>query len=67
MENTLDNKKSCGTIMDMKNIAEECRQEQNQPIRRLYTQIYRGRRIFCTFVEGEQEEGWELAKVEDYA
>ncbi len=51
--------------MDMKDTDKD---NQTDGVRQpLYTQIYRGRRIFCTFVEGEQEEGWELAKVEDYA
>tara|TARA_R110002074_G_scaffold393222_1_gene579471 strand:+ start:498 stop:647 length:150 start_codon:yes stop_codon:yes gene_type:complete len=45
--------------MDMKETNEE------QVMRRLYTQIFNGEQIFAFFNDGEQEEGWVLANPQD--
>jgi len=44
--------------MDMEN------EKQEQPVRRLYTQLFNGEPILAFFNEGEEEEGWEPANLE---
>ena len=39
--------------------------EEQETVRKLYTQIFNGKEIFCFFNEGEQEEGWVIANPEE--